>query len=90
MIRRAYRWLGIRLGLTVGILICEPQLRLGRRRHDGDCDNCETGIEMYYAERLTFPDEEAETTRGMLARMMRAEYERVCLECSAKLEEREP
>jgi pheromone shutdown protein TraB len=40
---------------AIGYAICEPQLRLGRRRHDGHCDECGNDLERYAAEKLKFP-----------------------------------
>lgn len=76
----------------VGLAICEPKLRLGRRRHDNVCDRCEEEIEgRYSAERLSFPLEstapEATTSRQKIRAMLDAEYERFCLDCSETLEE---
>lgn len=75
------------LARLIGFLICEPQLRLGRRRHDGDCDWCGDPIGRYASEKLDFPlddlDPEASNSREKLQAMFGAEYVRVCLECSA-------
>lgn len=77
-----------RFGEWIGILICEPQLRLGRRRHDNHCDQCGELIQDYAAERLSFPDEpESESTLEKMHRMSNAEYVRYCIDCSVELED---
>jgi len=76
------------LAKAIGMAICEPKLRLGRRRHDGRCDRCEEPLEMYAAEKLDFPlddlDPDASTSTEKLQAMLNAQYVRVCLECSAE------
>lgn len=77
---------------VVGLAILEPQLRLGRRRHDNTCDECGEPCGRYAMEKLDFPIDDvspdATTTREKLRAMLDAEYRRVCLECSAKEERR--
>lgn len=79
------------LAKAIGYAICQPQLRLGRRRHDGHCDECGTPLERYAAEKLEFPLEslepEATSKWEKLRAMFEAEYVRVCLECSVDLED---
>jgi len=67
------------VGQTLAYCICEPQLRLGRRRHDGHCEQCDDPLGVYRQERLTFPhaDEKPLTLRAAT----RAEYEAICLYC---------
>lgn len=71
------------VGYAIGVLICEPQLRLGRRRHDGTCDHCGKPLGRYSMEKLDFPDSSAEasSTIEKLRAMSNAEYVRICLEC---------
>jgi RNA polymerase-binding transcription factor DksA len=73
--------------------ICEPKLRLGRRRHDDHCDECGAPIGKYALEKLDFPidtDDLNGKTRGEKLRAMTdAEYVRYCLECGDELEEQE-
>jgi hypothetical protein len=75
------------LAKATGMAICEPKLRLGRRRHDGRCDRCEEPLEMYAAEKLDFPlddfDPDASTSTEKLQAMWNAQYVCVCLKCSA-------
>ncbi|OVE83170.1 hypothetical protein [Natronolimnobius baerhuensis] len=83
-----------RLAQFVAIAICEPQLRLGRRRHDNYCDECGEYCETYSFDKLDFPLESLEadaTTKWQKLRaMFNAEYVRVCLECSVDLESDQP
>ena len=78
------------LGQAIGVAICEPQLRLGRRRHDNICDRCGENCGRYPCEKLDFPLDDLgpdeTTTLEKIRGMMNAEYKRVCLECSAELE----
>jgi hypothetical protein len=82
-LRRAYRVAGISLGYAIGTAICEPQLRLGRRRHDGTCDHCGKDLGAYAMEKLDFPvsSAEASSTTEKLRAMADAKYVRICLEC---------
>lgn len=85
---------GIRtLAELLGRAICEPKLRLGRRRHDNTCDRCGDECGQYAMDKLDFPLEdyspEATSSREKLRAMLNAEYVRVCLECSAELEDRD-
>lgn len=88
--------LRFRLAQAVAFAICEPQLRLGRRRHDGHCDECGHAIGKYAGEKLDFPlerheidDPYATSKWEKLRAMFNAEYVRVCLECSVELEDAE-
>lgn len=85
MIRSLYRRAGIGLGKAIGAAICEPQVRLGRRCHDGTCDHCGTDLGPYAMEKLDFPLDdlgpEASSTTEKLRAMTNAEYVRICLEC---------
>ncbi|ADD05186.1 uncharacterized protein Nmag_1610 [Natrialba magadii ATCC 43099] len=77
------------LAKAIGYAICEPKLRLGRRRHDNHCDECGEHCGRYYAQKLEFTlgeNPETSTSRAKLRAMWNAEYVRVCLECSVKLE----
>jgi len=78
---------------ATAIAICEPQVRLGRRRHDGNCDRCDEPLGPYSCEKLDFPmdslEPEDSTGREKLRAMLDAEYCRYCLECSADLEREE-
>jgi len=81
--------LGVYIGMGIGYVICEPQLRLGRRRHDHHCDRCGDRCGAYKCERLAFPPEpDSETTLGKVRRMADATYTALCLECSADEEGR--
>lgn len=79
------------LARLLAIAICEPQLRLGKRRHDNNCDRCGEHCGRYAAQKLDFPIEslEADVTSSLekLQAMVNAEYVRVCLECSIDLED---
>lgn len=79
--------------MALATAICEPQIRLGRRRHDGVCDECDEPIDTYAGETLEFPlddlDADATSSREKLRAMLNAEYRRVCLECWADLEDAE-
>ena len=77
----------LRVGLVAGTLICEPQVRLGRRRHDGRCDDCGGYPDRYYEERLAFPDREYTSTIDHMRKLTEAEYERLCLDCSVDREQ---
>ena len=83
---RVYRWGMIRAGLLIGFLIYEPQLRIGRRRHDGTCDGCGCKPDRYFEERLDSPDREHTSTLDHVRKMTNAEYERVCIVCGAERE----
>lgn len=78
------------LAKGIGYAICEPKLRLGRRRHDGHCDHCGGRLGPYAMEKLDFPleslDAEDSSPIEKLRAMFDAEYVRVCLECSVPLE----
>lgn len=73
------------LGASIGFAICAPKLRLGRRRHDGICDDCGDPLGQYAGEQLDFPlddlSPEATTSTEKLRAMWNAEYRRICLEC---------
>lgn len=88
--RRAVDCIGLAIGYGVGVAICEPQLRLGRRRHDGTCDVCGDSLGRYSEERLNFPMDdfapEASTTGEKIRAMLDAEYECVCLPCGADIQ----
>jgi hypothetical protein len=87
MIKRLYAWVGIKAGLLVGYLICEPQLRLGRRRHNNPCVRCGDDCGAYRCEKLCFPPEPADaSTIETMQRMADAEYVAVCIDCSAEVE----
>jgi len=82
MVTNLFRRSLVAVGKTAGIVICEPQLRLGRRRHDGTCDKCGDRLGPYSLEKLDFPAQpDEESTIEKLRRMARAEYVRICLEC---------
>jgi len=85
MLRRLYRRTLVGIGYGIGCLVCEPQLRLGRRRHDGHCDVCGEAFGRYAMEKLVFPEGTGETTSTLdrLRAMTNAEYVRICLECDA-------
>lgn len=89
IVKRAVGWVLLNLGKAIGMAICEPKVRLGRRRHDGTCDWCEERIGTYAAEKLDFPDMDLETasTREKIRALMAGEYVRICLECSAEVDE---
>lgn len=85
------------LAKAIGYAICEPQLRLGRRRHDNYCDECGEYCSPYMADKLEFPldrneidDPTATTKWEKLWAMFNAEYVRVCLECSTDLKSGQP
>lgn len=75
---------------ALAVAICEPKLRLGRRRHDGVCDRCDEHIGKYAMDKLDFPldgiEPDASTSREKLRAMLDAEYVRVCLECATEME----
>lgn len=74
----------IGLGKAIGIAICEPQLRMGRFRHDGRCDECSGRFSDYAAEQLVFPTtQEPEELSAIekIRAMARASYRIVCFEC---------
>ncbi|WP_238709280.1 hypothetical protein [Natronorubrum halophilum] len=75
---------------AIALAICEPQLRLGRRRHDNYCDECGEHCDPYAMDKLDFPIEslepEATSSTEKVRAMVNAEYVRVCLECSVDLE----
>lgn len=79
------------IGRAVAFAICEPQLRLGRRRHDGVCDWCDEPLGRYSMEKLRFPDIDLEESsrRDKIRTMWNAEYARVCLGCSVEIEAEE-
>lgn len=91
MIRRFARRSVSAAGYGLGVLICEPKVRLGRRRHDGICDRCDDPIDRYAMEKLDFPGESPDIGSPLerIRRMLNAEYVRVCLECSAEMEAEE-
>lgn len=74
-----------RIAWLLSVIICEPQLRLGRRRHDGRCDTCREPIDRYGLERLYFDyDGDSPTDISSweaLRSMLTAEYECYCLYC---------
>lgn len=78
------------LARLIAYAICEPQKRLGSRRHDNHCDRCGEYCGQYYAQKLDFPLESLEADASSkwekLRAMWNADYVRVCLECSADLE----
>jgi len=78
------------LGKLVAMAICEPQLRLGRRRHDNHCDECGDSCGPYAMDKLDFPLEDlaadATSKREKIQAMVGAEYRRVCLNCGDDLE----
>ncbi|RQG93711.1 hypothetical protein [Natrarchaeobius oligotrophus] len=81
------------LARLVAYAICEPKLRLGKRRHDNHCDRCGDHCGRYAAHKLDFPleddeieDPDATSKWEKLRAMWDAEYVRVCLECSVELE----
>lgn len=78
---------------ALAFAICEPKLRLGRRRHDGICDRCQEPTGKYAMDKLSFPLEDlgpdASTSREKIRAMLDAEYVRVCLECGTELERAE-
>lgn len=83
-----------RAQFTLAKAIGQPQLRLGRRRHDNHCDECGEYCETYAFDKLDFPLEDHEIANPYatskwekLRAMFNAEYVRVCLECAADLEE---
>lgn len=75
---------------ALGYLICEPQLRLGRWRHDNHCDDCGESCGQYAMDKLEFPLEDlapdASTTREKLRAALDAQYVRLCLECGTARE----
>lgn len=77
------------LARFIGELICKPQVWIGRHRHDGTCDCCGEPIGQYAGEALDFPldslDPDASTPREKVWAMLRAEYVRVCLECTDRV-----
>lgn len=86
-VQRGYRAAGIAAGKAIGLAICVPKLRLGRRRHDGTCDECDIPLDTYAGEKLDFPlddfSPDATSSREKLRAMLNAEYVRICLECWA-------
>lgn len=79
-----YRRAMIGIGEAIGIIICEPQLRIGRFRHDGRCDECSGRIADYAAEKLVFPtsrESEQLTAIEKMRVMSRASYRLVCFAC---------
>jgi len=82
-----------RLAQALAISICEPQVRLGRRRHDGRCDKCGDMVDGYAMERLDFPMDdlsaEASSKWEKLRAMLGAEYVLYCLECGVEKERQE-
>ena len=72
--------------MAIGYAICEPKLRLGRRRHDGICDDCDEPIDTYGAENLAFPlddlSPDASSSIDKLRAMWNAQYIQICLECA--------
>jgi len=85
LFRTVHRKVAFGIAKAISVAICEPQLRLGRRRHDGMCDSCEEPIGRYAQEKLDFPlddfSPDAPTATEKLRAMMNAEYVRICLEC---------
>jgi len=90
---RIYYWVFYRLAQLVAMAICEPKLRVGRRRHDNVCDRCDEPCGSYAHEKLDFPIEDLnpESTSSMekIRAMLAAEYQRVCLECGVEVEREE-
>ncbi|USZ73773.1 hypothetical protein [Natronosalvus halobius] len=90
MIRRLYWGVMFNLSRATALAICEPKLRLGRRRHDGNCDECGERCSPYAMEKLDFPIEslepEATSSREKLRAMFSADYVRYCLECGNGIE----
>jgi len=86
--RNLYERTMIYIGLGIGYLICEPQLRLGRRRHDNQCDRCGSDCGAYRCEKLLFGDEPEgrESTLKKMRRMANATYIGVCIECGDEIE----
>lgn len=86
---RVYYWVFYRLAQLVAMAICEPKLRVGRRRHDNVCDRCDEPCGSYAHEKLDFPIEDlkpdASTSRKKLHAMLNAEYRRFCLGCGTAL-----
>jgi hypothetical protein len=78
------------IGKLIGYTLCEPQIRLGRRRHDGTCDLCGDSFGRYAAEKLDFPldnlDPEESTTIEKIRAMWNVRYVRVCLDCTGEIE----
>jgi RNA polymerase-binding transcription factor DksA len=76
--------------MAIGYAICEPKLRLGRRRHDGVCDDCGEPIDAYGAEKLNFPlddlSPDASSSIEKLRAMWTAQYVQICLECATDRE----
>lgn len=76
------------IGKAVGFAICEPQLRIGRRRHDNLCDECGRDCGSYAMDKLDFDvdgddvDVDDRSTLETIKCLLDAEYVRVCLECS--------
>lgn len=79
------------IGMAIGAAICKPQVHLGRRRHDGNCDQCGAPVGRYAAEKLDFPlddlSPDASSSIEKLRAMWNAEYVRVCLDCTEELED---
>lgn len=75
---------------ALAFAICEPKLRLGRRRHDGVCDRCDESTGQYAMDKLSSPidstEPDATTSREKLRAMLDAEYFRFCLECATEME----
>jgi len=90
LLRRLYTRVGFAIGYGVGFCICEPKLRLGRRRHSNECDRCGDACGRYAAEKLDFPIDDlgsdATTFQAKIWAMWNAQYRRVCLECAAEIE----
>lgn len=86
MIRVRYR-----LAQLIAWALCEPQVKLGRRRHDGHCDSCGDDIGSYAMEKLDFLlddlDPDASTKREKIQAMLGADYVRYCLECGDEKED---
>lgn len=82
------------IGMAIGAAICKPQMLLGRRRHDGNCDRCGEPIGRYAGEKLDFPLDDlapdASSSIEKLRAMWDAEYVRVCLDCTAEQEGEDP
>lgn len=81
LIGRVFVW----IGMAIGHVICWPQLQLGRRRHDGRCDECGEPIGRYAMEKLEFPGVELQAVQRSTFEHMRdmynAEYVRICIYC---------
>lgn len=85
-----YERIGVAAGVVIGTGICEPQLRLGRRRHNGICDRCGEPVGAMAAEHLEFPDSggaDTATAREEIWTMLHASYAQYCFDCFCEIDQ---